>query len=175
MKRIGHLISLNLPMRIRLNPGQTMVVLEALERYSKHCEQNSEAREEWLSRGVIHTIYDIQLEIGSRLIDIDAQLGRSRAKAHDNAAAKPERHSTTRYYVHLDLDPDGLMILTEALARFLARCEQDRDNSEMKPFGSQANAARAESVREDLIRAFRKTWQIRVRVVAPRFSTVLMD
>lgn len=154
-------ISLNFPSRISLKAAETMVALEALERYRRHCEQEIVAGEVWPLRRVIQTIRALQLEIGSRLLDIDAERCRLTPKAHHSPSPHAEMHemthrSTRRYHVTLDLDPDEFMALTEALTRFLAQCEQDCDNTDMKPFGSQINAGLSTSVRDNLMRAFRK-------------------
>lgn len=174
-------LKFNFPMRISLNSGKTMVVLAALEHYRKHCEQEIAAGEVWPLRRVIQTIQELQVEIGSLLFDIDAELGTPGAKARRSADPSSKAHKTTsfigrrysvyirrRYSVVVDLYPDELMTLTEALTRLLLECEHDRHNNEMKPFGSKANAELSASVRDDLIRAFRKTW--RGRLPIPRFG-----
>lgn len=152
----------NFPMCIILNPSKTMVVLAALEHYRKHCEQEIAAGEVLQLRRIIQTIQDIHVEIGSQLLAIDAKdrgSGALRNPAPNSEMHRTTSHTRRRYSVVMDLDPDELMTLTEALTRLLMQCEHDRHDDEMKPFGSKANAELSASVRDDLIQAFRKTWR----------------
>ncbi len=63
------------------------------------------------------------------------------------------------YGITLDLDPDGIMTLIEALTRFHAQCEQERENKQMRPFGSATNAELILRVRASLNRELRRTWR----------------
>jgi hypothetical protein len=123
-----------------IKQGEDWVVQEALKRYREHCEQAIARGEHWPRGRIIQAI-------------------RKTEEAIEDSNRELDGRDVDLYEVLLYLEPDGIMMLVEALTRFFVQCEQDRGNKEMPPLGSARNGGMILSVRDNLNRELRRVWR----------------